>query len=150
MKLSPITIKAANEYVKKHHRHNKPTQGGRFALAAYNGHDCVGVVIVGRTTARLLHSETTAEVTRLCTSENSPPNTPSFLYSAAKRVWQAMGGDRIVTYTLDKESGASLRGAGWEQTAKYKPSGKGWQSRDREHQPVFDEPKIRWEAPLIK
>ena len=144
----PITIKQANDFVARYHRHNKPTQGGRFAIAAEHDGQVVGVAIVGRTTARLLHDDRTAEVTRLCVAPESPGNTCSFLYGACKRAWQAMGGSRLVTYTLDSESGASLRGAGWVKTSVTKPSGKGWLSRDREHQPVFDEPKVRWEAPI--
>lgn len=143
----PITIREANAFVAMHHRHNKPTQGGRFAIAAEHDGRVVGVCIVGRTTARLLHSDTTAEVTRLCVAPDAPANACSFLYGAAKRSWQAMGGKRLVTYTLDKESGASLRGAGWVATATHKPTGKGWLSRaGRDDQPVNAETKVRWEV----
>lgn len=142
----PITIKQANAFVAAHHRHNKPTQGGRFALAAEHDGKIIGVCIVGRTTARLLHDDTTAEVTRLCVAPDAPANACSFLYGAAKRAWQAMGGKRIVTYTLDKESGASLRGAGWVETATHKPKGRGWLNREgRENQLVNTETKIRRE-----
>lgn len=34
VKLVPISIREANRYVLHHHRHNRPTQGALFALAA--------------------------------------------------------------------------------------------------------------------
>lgn len=115
MTVVPMTIKAANATVAKWHRHNKPTQGGRFAIGAMNRDKLVAVAIVGRTTARMLHDDTTAEVTRLCAIDGAPDNSCSFLYGACRRIWQMMGGKRLVTYTLKTESGASLRGAGWNQ-----------------------------------
>lgn len=55
----------------------------------------------------------------------------------------------MITYTLTRESGASLRGAGWLPQAVKGAGGAGWQTRDREHQEVFDEQKIRWDAPAL-
>jgi len=146
VKVIPLTLERANEEVFNWHRHNKPVQGHRFSLGAEHDGELVGVAIVGRLTAQKLDQYYTAEVKRLAVPDNAPDNTCSFLYAACRRVWQAMGGTRMITYTLTKESGSSLRGAGWVPTALKKPSGKGWQSRDREHQAVFDEQKIRWEA----
>ncbi len=40
-------------------------------------------------------------------------NVCSFLYGAAARAAAAMGYNRIITYTLDSENGASLRASGW-------------------------------------
>ncbi len=100
---------------------------------------------VGRPVARAYDPEKVAEVNRLCVVPGAPDNTCSFLYAACRRVWQAMGGERIITYTLATESGASLRGAGWVPTVLKPRTGNGWQSRARAHQPVFDLPKIRWE-----
>lgn len=149
MNLVPLTLKAANSVVADWHRHNKPVVGCRFCLGAEHEGKLVGVVIVGRPVARNLDQQFTAEVNRLCVKDDAPKNSCSFLYGAARRVWFAMGGKRIVTYTLESESGASLRGAGWEPTKVPLSKGKGWQSREREDQPVFHEPKIRWE-PIIK
>jgi hypothetical protein len=60
-----------------------------------------------------------------------------------------MGGERLVTYTLQKESGASLRGAGWNIVGQTKPVKGGWRKNDhlndtRTHQPVMLEVKNRW------
>jgi hypothetical protein len=144
----PLTLKRANEVVASWHRHNKPVRGCRFCMGAEEAGKLVAVVIVGRPIAANVDQQTTAEVTRLCVTPDAPKNACSFLYGAARRAWFTMGGKRLITYTLGTESGASLRGAGWTAQAvkvKHKP-GKGWQSRDREHQPVFDELKLRWDT----
>lgn len=135
------------EIIGKHHRHNKRPVGYRFAIGAMHEGELVGVAVVGRPVARGFDGTKVAEVIRLCTIPTAPKNTCSFLYGAARRIWAAMGGERIITYTLVSESGASLRGAGWVPTALKKRGGKGWLSRDREHQAVFDEEKLRWEPP---
>jgi len=148
MKVIPLTLARANEIVAQWHRHNKPVVGHRFSIGAEQDGVLVGVAIIGRPVARKLDQEFTAEVNRLCVIDNAPKNTCSFLYAAARRVWFSMGGTRMITYTLASESGASLRGAGWVETLRREPSGIGWKTRDREHQAVFDETKIRWEAQL--
>jgi len=144
-----MSISEANEFVSNFHRHNKPVQGAKFALGASDGQRLVGVAIVGRPVARRLDDGMTAEVTRCCVSDDAPKGAPSFLYSRCWRVWAAMGGERLVTYTLQTESGASLRGAGWRVVAQ-SPSfaeGKGWTNRaGREWQPVIGQTKLRWEV----
>lgn len=149
LKLIPLTITRANEVVDEWHRHCDPVEGARFALGAEFEGELVGVVLVGRPVARKLDHHFTAEVNRLCTLDTAPKNTGSFLYGAARRVWFSMGGTRLLTYTLKKESGDSLRGAGWIITGEVIPRGKGWESRDREHQEIFGEEKLRWEAPVL-
>jgi hypothetical protein len=54
----------------------------------------------------------------------------------------------MVTYTLQSESGASLRGAGWKVVAQTKESdGTGWMNRPgREWQSVVGQAKFRWET----
>lgn len=147
MTVIPLTLHRANEIVAQWHRHNKPARGCRFCLGAEHDGALVGVVIVGRPVARKLDAAHVAEVNRLCTIDGAPKNTCSFLYGAARRVWFSMGGTRMVTYTLRSESGASLRGAGWSPEPVEPKGASGWHSREREHQPVFDQLKIRWEAP---
>lgn len=58
-----------------------------------------------------------------------------------------MGGVKLITYTLQSESGASLRAAGFVPTATLKKR-KTWncKSRPRRDQEVYTEPKIRWDA----
>lgn len=67
MDVSEISLKEANAYVEKHHRHHGRVVGHKWSLAAYkDGHLC-GVAIVGRPTGRYLDDGHTLEVTRLCT-----------------------------------------------------------------------------------
>lgn len=112
MKVRPLTLAQANEFIARHHRHHKPVVGHRFSLGAEVSGQIVGVIIVGRPVARMVDQYRVAEVTRCCT--DGTRNACSFLYGAAARVCRAMGFERIQTYTLPEEGGASLRGAGWE------------------------------------
>jgi hypothetical protein len=62
-----------------------------------------------------------------------------------------MGGKRLVTYTLQAESGASLRGAGWKIVGEVKAmkEGDNWRkavSQKREWQPIYGQKKFRWEV----
>ncbi len=106
----------------------------------------VGVAIVGRPVARLLDNGKTVEVLRVCVLPDAPKGACSFLYGAAKRQAQAKGYAKIITYTLESESGASLRGVGW--TPNKATRGGQWNvpSRPRGTQTVCDQQKIRWEV----
>lgn len=147
----PLKLSEANTFVAAHHRHNKPVLGARFSIGATVDGNLVGVAIVGRPVARMIDNRTTGEVTRVCVAPDAPRNTNSFLYGACWRVWRAMGGLRLVTYTLASESGASLRGAGWKVEAESAPRGKPWHGpdRQREYQSVYGQQKLRWEAVIV-
>ena len=112
--LSPISLREANALVAAHHRHCQSTwrNGGKFAIGIFTGPVLAAAVIVGRPVSRTLDDRYTAQVLRLVTTVSAPHNACSMLYRAAWRAWRAMGGRRLVTYTLASESGASLRGAG--------------------------------------
>jgi hypothetical protein len=145
--LIPLTIAEANDFVASFHRHNQPLPGARFAIGASDGHQLVGAVLVGRPTARAQQDGLTSEVTRCCVRENAPKGTCSMLYAASWRAWKAMGGTRLITYTLQSESGASPKGAGFRLIAQL-PANKPtmWQSRPgRDWQPVVGQAKFRWE-----
>ena len=150
LELMPLSLREANEYIKSFHRHNKPTRGGKYAIGVKDGDKLVGVAITGRPIARMLDDKGTAEVLRVCTADDSPKNTCSMLYGACWRAWKAMGGKRMVTYTLQSEPGSSLRGAGWTIVAELKPRpiSQAWKGSDRKRdwQPVYGQAKFRWEA----
>ncbi len=150
MNLRPITLREANEFVEQFHRHNEPTAGGRFAIGLEAGGELCGVAIVGRPIARQVEHHFTAEVLRTCTNDKAPKGGVSKLYAASWRAWRAMGGTRLITYTLKSESGASLRGAGWKVLAQIEGTDKGWgrETRPREWQPVNGQQKLRWEMAL--
>lgn len=149
VRVVPMTIKEANKIVGSCHRHSSPTHGGKWAIGCEHDGKIVGACIVARPVARMLNNETTAEITRLVVTDDSPKNTCSFLYAAARRIWSAMGGRKILTYTLQKETGASLRGAGWTEAAKVK--GQQWSRlrRFREQKEIYTQAKIRWEAACV-
>lgn len=153
--LRPITLRCANNFVAKHHRHNGRTSrnGGKWACAVNFDSELVAVAIVGNPLSATLMDGYTAEVLRVCTdTEKAPKGTCSMLYSACWRAWRAMGGMRMITYTLQSESGASLRGANWQIVGETKPVPEGWRKNDhcngtRTYSPVMGEVKYRWESP---
>tara|TARA_Y100000593_G_scaffold23111_1_gene45886 strand:+ start:198 stop:677 length:480 start_codon:yes stop_codon:yes gene_type:complete len=154
-KVIPLTLKSANAYVEDFHRHNKPCVGHRFSIGALDENEnIVGVAIIGRPVARMLDDGLTAEVNRLCTNDDSPKNVCSFLYARAWRIWQQMGGERMITYTLQSENGSSLKGAGWKIVGKTNKNDF-WNTRkktnvgyvsERAEQDVDGQLKFRWQA----
>lgn len=149
----PYTLRKANDFVQAHHRHNGRTarDGGKFAIALQSADQIVGVAIVGNPLSATYMDGVTAEVLRVCLNADAPCNANSALYGACRRVWFAMGGRRILTYTLTTESGSSLRGAGWTMTAEVKghdPATWGKQDhlRSRTYQEIVKLRKYRWES----
>jgi hypothetical protein len=106
-----IEFLIASAFVSKHHRHHTPPAGHLFSLAAYEDNRLCGVAIVGRPVSRHRDNGLTAEITRLCT--DGTKDAASFLLGRCAKAAFALGFDKIGTYTLARESGSSLRGAGW-------------------------------------
>lgn len=154
MKIVPLTLRPANDFVERWHRHSARTNndGGKYAIGLEHEGELVGVAIVGRPTARLLQVEGAAELVRLCTSPAAPKGAESKLYARARRIWQLMGGTILHTYTLKRESGDSMRGAGMKEPAA-EVAQQQWTrpSRKRDERQIYEEPKVRWteELPLI-
>lgn len=95
--------------------------------------------IVSRPTARMSDDGLTVEVTRCVT--DGTKNACSALYGACVRAALALGYKRIITYTLPKEGGASLRGAGWRCLGQ--AGGGSWSRKSR---PRVDNASNRTEA----
>lgn len=157
LEVRPTTLRAANDYVADHHRHNGRTarNGGKFAISCWEmdalleSEMQVGVAILGNPISATYMDGRTAEVLRVCTAEGAPKNCCSMLYSACWRAWKAMGGLRLITYTLQSELGTSLKASGWKVYGETKPVLPGWRKNDhlvREHQEVMLEKKYRWEV----
>lgn len=144
----PMTITEACKFVTNFHRHNKAPQGGLFAVGASDGNSLIGVAIVGRPVARNLDDGNTVEVIRCCVLDNAPKGSCSFLYARCWKASKALGWSKMITYTLQKESGSSLKGAGWKIVAELKANNAGgWTNRPgREWQPVVGQSKLRWEV----
>lgn len=153
LSIRPITLRDANSFVAKHHRHNMPTAGHKYSIACYDGDRLCGVAIAGRPVARILDDGLTIEIMRVCT--DGTRNACSILYGACSRCAKEMGYKRVITYTLMSESGASLKAAGFEQKC-INGGGYSWDapSRPREETQLTlfgeerkypNELKIRWE-----
>ena len=151
LEIKPITLRQANSFVAQYHRHNIPTNGHKWSLAAYKGDTLCGVAIAGQPVARYLDDGETIEVRRVCT--DGTHNACSKLYGACARVAKEMGYRRIVTYTLQSEPGTSRKASGWVNDGA--AGGTSWdcpgRPRDEEQVTLFgtvrkypDERKVRW------
>jgi L-amino acid N-acyltransferase YncA len=145
LRITPITLREANAYVERHHRHHGPTRGCIVVAAVSDDEGIVrGVGIAGRPVARLLQDGFTAEVTRVCT--DGTRNACSMLYRALWRACRALGYRRLVTYTLPQEGGSSLRAAGFALIGE---AGGGTWDRPNTGRPRVDlhpnQEKLRWE-----
>jgi hypothetical protein len=144
--LVPVTFADACGFTAMWHRHHAAPQGMKFAVGAADAAGVlVGVAITGRPVARRLDDGATLEVTRVAT--DGTPNACSMLYAACWRAAKALGYRRLVTYTQDGETGASLRAAGWHVIAE-RPPRPGWDrpSRPRADLGTAHMPRTLWEA----
>jgi hypothetical protein len=147
LKVIPLSLKQANEFVTKYHRHNKRCIGHKFSIGAEYKGKLVGVAIIGRPVARKLDNQFTLEINRNCVLDDAPKGTCSFLYSKAIKIWQSMGGKKIITYTLETESGSSLKAVNFikETMVQIFKENTGWTTREnRVWQNVQSVPRIRW------
>lgn len=146
----PLTLPAANAVVERLHRHHGPIPGGFmwWAVGAVVDGELVGAAIAGRPTNRNNDDGQTVEVLRVAT--DGTPNAPSALLGACARAAKAIGAHRCITYTLDSEGGASLRGAGWTREADGIQSWWTHPGRDGNgrtpavNRPHMAEGKVRW------
>lgn len=147
LELVPITLKEANAFVERYHRHHKPVVGHKFSIAASDGEKIVGVAIVGRPVSRYLDNGLTLEVNRLCT--DGTRNACSFLYSAAWRAARNLGYKKLITYILVSETGSSLKAAGWKCVGEC--GGKRWNGRSAPKVDLYPaQMKLRFEVNLFK
>jgi hypothetical protein len=172
-------LDAANRFVEKLHRHNQPVVGHKFCVGVVAEIICehckgegtmfewmtstrvlcpycngdkqrlVGVAIAGRPVSPKLDDGLTIEITRVCT--DGTWNACSMLYAACRKAARALGYDRIFTYTLPEEGGASLKAAGFKlDKDDAGGSAKMWHNRDgRTVEPVGNDligGKWRWAA----
>ena len=112
LRIVPIDLATANDFVRRLHRHHKPTIGHKFSVGVADAAGALrGVAIVGRPIAPDLDNGTAIEITRCCT--DGARNACSMLYAAARRAARALGHHPVYTYSLPEEGGASLRAAGF-------------------------------------
>ncbi|ONI50015.1 MULTISPECIES: XF1762 family protein [unclassified Streptomyces] len=129
LNLVPVRSREAREFVRAWHRHHPPPAGQIFAVGAADDQGTLrAVAIAGRPVARHFDDGATLEVPR--TACDGVRNANSLLYSACWRAARALGYRRLITYTQEGESGASLRGAGWRVIAS-RPPRAGWHTASR-------------------
>lgn len=147
LRIVPVRHAAANDFVRRLHRHNRPTLGAIFCVGVADD-ELRGVAIVGRPVARRLDDGTTVEILRVCT--DGARNACSMLYGACRKAARALGYARIVTYTLPSEGGASLRAAGFKCEGEAGGAGAMWGSRPGRAQDAIGDDlvggKLRWAA----
>ena len=128
MNIYTCPLSCANYHIGLWHRHSGMVTGALFCLAAYKRNVLVGVATIGRPVARMFDNGRTWEVTRVAT--DGTPNACSALYAEARRRARQAGIVRLVTYTREGESGASLRALGiGPPVALRKRSETEWQTR---------------------
>lgn len=143
-RIVPVSFADACQFVAEWHRHHVPPVGHKFSIGAAVGELLVGVAIVGRPVARRLDNGRTLEVTR--TATDGTANVNSMLYGACWRAAKALGYDRLVTFTQEGESGASLRAAGWHVIGERRPR-PGWDAPSRPRTNRNDNvQRFLWEA----
>jgi hypothetical protein len=143
LELQPIDFDEACEFIDRHHSHHVRPQGWKFGIAVNDGVQIVAVAMCGRPVSRHYDDGWTLELTRCCT--NGTPNAASMLYGASWRAAKAMGYKRLITYTLESESGTSLIAAGWRVVGQSK--GGSWSRAGRfriDKHPVGQ--KMLWQA----
>lgn len=141
----PVTFAQARAFITDWHRHHRPPVGHKFSIGVSRDGVLVGVIVCGRPVARSYDDGETLEVTRSAT--DGTPNANSMLYATAWRAAKALGYRRLISYTQEGESGASLRAAGWTLIAK-RPARRGWNtpSRPREEHGVDGVQRFLWQA----
>lgn len=127
LKVRPIPFGRAAAFTAAHHRHLNAPIGHVFSLGVFTASNVLcGVAIVGRPVARRLDDKATLEVTRV--AADGTRNACSALLAATRREARRRGFERLVTYTMAGEGGASLRAAGFVQDGR---AGGGSWSRSR-------------------
>lgn len=146
MRLKPISREAAQRWIRETHRHLKrPPVGDLFRVALSDGGSIVAVGMAGRP-CRALQDGYTVEITRIASISEPTKNACSRLYGALRRAGEALGYVRFVSYTLEHESGTSLRAAGYFDDGLNRGGEYDCPSRRRE--PVEQSgPKRRWIYP---
>lgn len=148
LELVPVDYATAADFVRIFHRHHdNPPPGWKFGIGVERDDELVGVIMVGRPIARHYDDGYTLEVNRSCVDDC--PNANSMLYAAAWRAAKALGYRRLITYTQEGETGASLRAAGWKVIAE-RPARPDWaassKTRQRSTHGAGDVARTLWEA----
>lgn len=137
----PMTLREANSFVVKYHRHHGSVVGCKFAIGVKDGSgELRGVAICGRPVSRHLDNGLTLEINRVCTDGYG--NACSVLYGACCRIAKNMGYKKVITYTLKSENGASLKASNF--VLEGEAGGTHWTGKRDRGQNIPREKKKRW------
>lgn len=134
-----IPQKRAFAFIDRVHRHLSRPRGAIICIGLWESGRLVGVAAVGRPTARLFDDGVKMDVIR-CAVRDGVRNGCSRLYATARRLARALNCG-LLTYTEEREGGASLRATG--AIAETTTSGGDW-SREGRSSSSSGGPKIRW------
>ena len=89
LRIVPVSLRTANAYVEKRHRHHKPVTGHKFSIGCTNAQDeLVGVAIVGGLSAAILTTGKPLRATVYALTEQKTPAvccTPQ--HGGQRRLW---------------------------------------------------------------
>jgi hypothetical protein len=147
LRVVPCSVERAKAYVEQLHRHHTASTSARYCVAVVDETGLVrGVAMVGRPVARVLDDGWTLEVNRVAT--DGCENACSALYGAAKRIANALGYTKLVTYIREDEPGTSLRAVGWDNEGEIRA--RSWNMPGR---PRVDKTEIlrreRWSTRVV-
>lgn len=146
--IRPVTVKAAQQWVKAHHRHLPNIQGGLFAASVYLGDVMVGVAVAGNP-ARVWQGTGRIAISRCATLPDLPGHDGhaapacTMLYGALCRAAKALGYGEAWTYSLEHEDGRSIKAAGFQYQG-LSPSSETWKVSRNGRLPVETGRKGRW------
>ena len=143
--IRPLTFREACDFINLHHRHHRATVGCKFCIGLCDNETLIGCAVCGRPVSRYLDDGFTCEINRCCFLEGNH-NACSMLYGACCRAAKAMGYKTIITYTLEVESGASLKASNF--VCEGIAGGTHWTGKRNKQQPIPDLMKLRWRRSL--
>ncbi len=154
LRTRPLNLREARRFVAEHHRHNEPPKGWLFGVSLVDGDGTIRAVgVAGRPKGRKLQTGTAVEITRVCTLGDH--NAASMVYGALCRAAESLGYTVAYTYTLESETGASPKSAGFVVDAIV-PAREAWNytGQFRVQTDLFGNemrpagPKVRWRRDL--
>ena len=153
LELRDVPQAEAKAFITENHRHNPAPAGWRWGHGVYNGGQLIAVGWVGRPVARAIDHTQVCEVNRVCVNHDLDPqlvwNACSMIYAAAAKEAKSRGFSRIITYTLESESGHALKASGWTAVAVTKGGSWNCPSRPRTDKAPTCR-KVRWARGLTK
>ena len=142
-----VSIHSFDQYISRlKELARKRRLGHKFSIGLFDGDQLVGCAVCGRPVSRYLDDGVTCEINRLCT--DGTKNACSMLYGACCRIAKEMGYERIITYILESENGASLKASNF--VCDGVAGGTHWTGERNKGQNIPNEMKTRWSKLLNK